>query len=94
MTYTKQFHICNHVAYFTKLGEQIAALDFTDSTSAGRKIVHLIQVGAFIGKFMNAVKLSQISSQALEEVQEFHQLENSLQIRQFLKETCMSLHQV
>eukprot|EP00039_Didymoeca_costata_P019334 m.337103 g.337103 ORF g.337103 m.337103 type:complete len:1151 (+) comp18047_c0_seq1:185-3637(+) len=64
----------NLQAYFTKLGEQIAALDFTDSTSAGRKIVHLIQ--------------------ALEEVQEFHQLENSLQIRQFLKETCMSLHQM
>ena len=33
------------------------------------------------------------SLQALEEVQEFHQLDNSLQIRQFLAETVISLKQ-
>lgn len=38
-------------------------------------------------------KIQQLS-QALEEVQEFHQLENNLQIRQFLEETRKSLKQV
>eukprot|EP00035_Acanthoeca_spectabilis_P022186 m.442450 g.442450 ORF g.442450 m.442450 type:complete len:1163 (-) comp18809_c0_seq1:1689-5177(-) len=61
-------------SYFSELGNQIAQIEFSDSTSAGRKIVQLIQ--------------------ALEEVQEFHQLENSLQIRQFLQETRQSLHQM
>ena len=61
-------------AYFKNLATQISTLDFTNSTSAGRKIVQLIS--------------------ALEEVQEFHQLENSLQIRQFLQETRLSLHQM
>jgi WASH complex subunit strumpellin len=64
----------NLQAYFKNLATQISTLDFTDSTSAGRKIVQLIS--------------------ALEEVQEFHQLENSLQIRQFLQETRLSLHQM
>ena len=64
----------NLQAYFRNLATQISTLDFTDSTSAGRKIVQLIS--------------------ALEEVQEFHQLENSLQIRQFLQETRLSLHQM
>lgn len=56
------------------MAKQIASLDYGDSTSAGRKIMQLIQ--------------------ALEEVQEFHQLENSLQIRQFLAETRLSLRQM
>lgn len=60
--------------YFSNLGKQIGSLEYTDSTSAGRKIVQLVQ--------------------ALEEVEEFHQLENSLQIRQFLQETRMSLRQM
>lgn len=64
----------NLQAYFSSMSKQIGSLDYSDSTSAGRKIVQLIQ--------------------ALEEVQEFHQLENSLQIRQFLAETRVSLRQM
>ena len=60
--------------YFSNMSKQIGALDYGDSTSAGRKIVQL--------------------SSALEEVQEFHQLEGSLQIRQFLQETRGSLKQM
>ena len=63
-----------YTAYFKKLASQIGSLDYGDATSAGRKIVQLIQ--------------------ALEDVQEFHQLQSSLQIRQFLDETCLSLRQV
>eukprot|EP00040_Diaphanoeca_grandis_P027104 m.153504 g.153504 ORF g.153504 m.153504 type:complete len:1159 (+) comp30837_c1_seq2:255-3731(+) len=60
--------------YFAKLAKDIASLNFTNSTSAGRQIIQL--------------------NKALEEVQEFHQLESSLQIRQFLQETRLSLHQM
>ncbi|EGD78584.1 WASH complex subunit strumpellin [Salpingoeca rosetta] len=61
-------------AYFAKTSKQIAAFDYSNSTSAGRKIVQLIQ--------------------ALDEVQEFHQLQNSLQVRQFLQETQQGLKQM
>ncbi|EDV23219.1 uncharacterized protein TRIADDRAFT_27621 [Trichoplax adhaerens] len=54
-------------AWFTEMKNQINLLNYDDSTSAGRKIVQLIQ--------------------ALEEVQEFHQLETNLQVKQFLAET-------
>lgn len=64
----------NLQAYFNEMSKQINSLDYSDSTSAGRKIVQLIQ--------------------ALEEVQEFHQLETSLQIKQFLAETRTYLHQM
>ncbi|KJE94402.1 strumpellin, variant [Capsaspora owczarzaki ATCC 30864] len=64
----------NLQAYFTEMAKQINSLDYSDSTSAGRKIIQLIQ--------------------ALEEVQEFHQLETSLQIKQFLAETRTYLHQM
>ncbi|XP_033124935.1 WASH complex subunit 5-like [Anneissia japonica] len=60
--------------WFSEMAKQIASLDYDDSTSAGRKIVQLIQ--------------------ALEEVQEFHQLEANLQVRQFLAETRKYLHQM
>ena len=42
------------------MSKEMSQLDYGDSTSAGRKMVQLIQ--------------------ALEEVQEFHQLENNLQV--------------
>ncbi|KAK2181203.1 hypothetical protein NP493_407g06015 [Ridgeia piscesae] len=61
-------------AWFAEIGKQIASLDHDDSTSAGRKIVQLIQ--------------------ALEEVQEFHQLESNLQVKQFLADTRLYLHQM
>ncbi|EDQ84496.1 uncharacterized protein MONBRDRAFT_34678 [Monosiga brevicollis MX1] len=60
--------------WFKNMGSQIASLDYSDSTAAGRKIMQLFQ--------------------ALEEVQSFHQLESSLQVRQFLKETQSSLQQM
>ena len=47
-------------AWFENMSKEISMLDYGDSTSAGRKMVQLIQ--------------------ALEEVQEFHQLENNLQV--------------
>ncbi|XP_070556885.1 WASH complex subunit 5-like [Ptychodera flava] len=62
----------NLQAWFSEMGKQITSLNYEDSTSAGRKIVQLIQ--------------------ALEEVQEFHQLESNLQVRQFLAETRKFLH--
>ena len=52
-------------AWFDNMSKEISQLDYGDSTSAGRKMVQLIQ--------------------ALEEVQEFHQLENNLQVRIFLR---------
>lgn len=61
----------NFQAYFAETGKKIAQLDYTNSTSAGRKI-------------------TQIKS-ALEELKELHQIESSLQIMQFLKETQLSL---
>ncbi|XP_060076742.1 WASH complex subunit 5-like [Ylistrum balloti] len=60
--------------WFGEMAKQITSLSFDDSTSAGRKIVQLIQ--------------------ALEEVQEFHQLESNLQVRQFLADTRKYLHQM
>ncbi|EDO30084.1 predicted protein [Nematostella vectensis] len=56
------------------MSNQISSLSYEDSTSAGRKMVQLIQ--------------------ALEEVQEFHQLDSNLQVRQFLLETRTFLHQM
>ena len=50
----------NLMSWFKEISKQIATLDHDDSTSAGRKMVQLIQ--------------------ALEEVQEFHQLETNLQV--------------
>nr|CAB3267669.1 WASH complex subunit strumpellin-like [Phallusia mammillata] len=60
--------------WFNQISQQISSLDYADSTSAGRKMIQLIQ--------------------ALEEVQEFHQLENNLQVRQFLADTRQFLHQM
>jgi len=54
-------------AWFKNIADQISALEYTDATIAGRKIVQL--------------------AQALDEVQEFHQLESNLQVRAFLAET-------
>ncbi|XP_065061996.1 WASH complex subunit 5-like [Rhopilema esculentum] len=64
----------NLMAWFQEMGKQIESLSYENSTSAGRKIVQLIQ--------------------ALEEVQEFHQLESNLQVRQFLLDTRQFLHQM
>ncbi|XP_073257126.1 WASH complex subunit 5-like isoform X2 [Porites lutea] len=64
----------NLQAWFKEMSNQISSLNYDDSTSAGRKMVQLIQ--------------------ALEEVQEFHQLESNLQVRQFLLETRQFLHQM
>ncbi|KAK3090762.1 hypothetical protein FSP39_014429 [Pinctada imbricata] len=64
----------NLQAWFTEMSKQIGSLNYDDSTSAGRKIVQLIQ--------------------ALEEVQEFHQLESNLQVKQFLADTRKYLHQM
>ena len=64
----------NLQTWFKEMGSQIQALNFDDSTAAGRKIVQLIQ--------------------ALEEVQEFHQLESNLQVKQFLADTRQYLHQM
>ncbi|XP_052274369.1 WASH complex subunit 5-like isoform X2 [Dreissena polymorpha] len=64
----------NLQAWFAEMAKQINSLNYDDSTSAGRKIVQLIQ--------------------ALEEVQEFHQLESNLQVRQFLADTRKYLHQM
>lgn len=64
----------NLQAWFGEMAKQIGSLSFEDSTSAGRKIVQLIQ--------------------ALEEVQEFHQLESNLQVLQFLADTRRFLHQM
>eukprot|EP01137_Pigoraptor_chileana_P023452 Opistho-2@89740 len=64
----------NLQAWFHEMARQIGSLDYADSTSAGRKVVQLMQ--------------------AMEEVQEFHQLETSLQIKQFLAETRSYLHQM
>jgi len=62
------------MAWFQEMAKEIGSLSYENSTSAGRKIVHLIQ--------------------ALEEVQEFHQLESNLQVRQFLLDTRQFLHQM
>lgn len=62
------------MAWFKEMSKQIESLDYEDSTSAGRKIVQLIQ--------------------ALEEVQEFHQLDTNLQVNQFLADTRKYLHQM
>ncbi|KAK2144442.1 hypothetical protein LSH36_756g00059 [Paralvinella palmiformis] len=64
----------NLQAWFNDMAKQISSLDHDDSTSAGRKIVQLIQ--------------------AVEEVQEFHQLEANLQVKQFLDDTKKYLHQM
>ncbi|XP_064625131.1 WASH complex subunit 5-like isoform X1 [Lineus longissimus] len=64
----------NLQAWFAEMAKQIDSLNYDDSTSAGRKIVQLIQ--------------------ALEEVQEFHQLETNLQVMQFLADTRRFLHQM
>lgn len=64
----------NLQAWFGEMAKQISSLDYDDSTTAGRKIVQLIQ--------------------ALEEVQEFHQLESNLQVKQFLADTRKYLHQM
>lgn len=64
----------NLQAWFAEMAKQIDSLSYDDATSAGRKIVQLIQ--------------------ALEEVQEFHQLESNLQVRQFLADTRKYLHQM
>lgn len=64
----------NLQAWFAEMAKQIGSLNYDDATSAGRKIVQLIQ--------------------ALEEVQEFHQLESNLQVRQFLADTRRFLHQM
>lgn len=64
----------NLQAWFAEMAKQISSLNYDDSTSAGRKIIQLIQ--------------------ALEEVQEFHQLESNLQVRQFLADTRKYLHQM
>ena len=52
-------------AWFEHMSKEISQLDYGDSTSAGRKMVQIIQ--------------------ALEEVQEFHQLENNLQVCPYLQ---------
>ncbi|KAL3869567.1 hypothetical protein ACJMK2_042235 [Sinanodonta woodiana] len=64
----------NLQAWFAEMAKQISSLNYDDPTSAGRKIVQLIQ--------------------ALEEVQEFHQLESNLQVCQFLADTRKYLHQM
>ena len=56
----------NLQAWFGEMANQIDNLDYDDSTSAGRKIIQLIQ--------------------AMEEVLEFHQLEQNLQVKQFLQD--------
>ncbi|KAF6031772.1 KIAA0196 [Bugula neritina] len=53
--------------WFSSMSAQMDSLNHDDSTSAGRKIVQLMQ--------------------ALEEVQEFHQLDSNLQVKQFLADT-------
>eukprot|EP00111_Clytia_hemisphaerica_P004569 TCONS_00013127-protein len=64
----------NLMAWFKEMSKQIDSLDYEDATSAGRKMIQLIQ--------------------ALEEVQEFHQLETNLQVKQFLSDTRRFLHQM
>ncbi|KAK3601512.1 hypothetical protein CHS0354_027658 [Potamilus streckersoni] len=64
----------NLQAWFAEMAKQISSLNYDDPTSAGRKIIQLIQ--------------------ALEEVQEFHQLESNLQVCQFLADTRKYLHQM
>ncbi|XP_057313652.1 WASH complex subunit 5-like [Hydractinia symbiolongicarpus] len=64
----------NLMAWFQEMSKQISSLDYEDSTSAGRKMIQLIQ--------------------ALEEVQEFHQLETNLHVKQFLCDTRKYLHQM
>nr|XP_039258715.1 WASH complex subunit 5-like [Styela clava] len=61
-------------AWFEQMSKQIQSLEYASSTSAGRKIVQLMQ--------------------ALEEVQEFHQLETNMQVKQFLADTRSFLHQM
>ena len=56
----------NLQAWFDEMALQIDNLNYDDSTSAGRKIIQLIQ--------------------AMEEVLEFHQLEQNLQVKQFLQD--------
>jgi WASH complex subunit strumpellin len=60
--------------WFKDISARIAELDYTDSTSAGRKIQQLIQ--------------------ALEEVEQFHQIESSLQVKSFLAETRQFMSQM
>eukprot|EP01147_Barroeca_monosierra_P001097 gene1097-4325_t len=60
--------------YFANTSNRIASFDYSNSTSAGRKISQLIR--------------------ALDEVQDFHQLQNSLQVKQFLQETQIGLRQM
>ena len=62
------------MSWFKDISKQIEALNYQDSTLAGRKIHQLMA--------------------ALEEVQEFHQVESNLQVRQFLSETRGFLHQM
>jgi WASH complex subunit strumpellin len=57
--------------WFKQLGDDINALEFANTTLAGRKI--------------------QSISQALEEVQEFHQIAESLQVKSFLEDTRLFL---
>mmetsp|Transcript_12766 Transcript_12766/g.36085 ORF Transcript_12766/g.36085 Transcript_12766/m.36085 type:complete len:1178 (-) Transcript_12766:150-3683(-) len=50
--------------WFKTIASKVEALDYTDSTAAGRKIQQLMK--------------------ALEEVKEFHQIESSIQVKEFL----------
>merc|ERR550534_510682 len=54
-------------AWLIKTSEEIQGLSYSNSTSAGRQIIQLMQ--------------------ALEDVQEYHQIDSNLQVEQFLKET-------
>eukprot|EP01113_Clastostelium_recurvatum_P044787 TRINITY_DN759_c0_g1_i3.p1 TRINITY_DN759_c0_g1~~TRINITY_DN759_c0_g1_i3.p1 ORF type:complete len:1198 (+),score=276.33 TRINITY_DN759_c0_g1_i3:52-3645(+) len=67
----KNEHLQN---WFLEMGRQIGALDYGDSTTAGRKMQQLIQ--------------------ALVEVEQFHQIESSLQVKQFLIDTRQFLYQM
>lgn len=60
--------------WFHSIGERVGALDFSDSTLAGRKIQQIMQ--------------------ALEEVQQFHQIETNEVVKQFLAETSVYLTQM
>ena len=61
-------------AWLMKTSEEIEGLGYTNSTSAGRQIIQLMQ--------------------ALEDVQEYHQIDSNLQVKQFLKETRDILHKM
>ena len=91
--------------YFKNLSDRINKLDFADSTMAGRQMVQLISalkevsilpsyrtivgVVSFLARPFARVLIPLANS--IPKVQEFHQLESSLQIRQFLDETYVIL---